>query len=92
MKVTEPFAPCVTAVIAAEAPSKLSAEAPFVPVIKLAVMAVSSLVVKLSPTMSATGLTVMATLLVSVSTPSVVNTVRIVLPLKSAVLVAELAE
>ena len=89
---TVPFAPWVTAVIAAEAPSKLSAEAPLVPVIKFAVIAVSSGVVKMSPTMSATGFTVMATVLVSLSAPSVVNTVSVVLPLKSAVFEAAVEE
>ena len=67
MNVTVPFAPCVTELRARPAFSKLSAEAPPVPVITFAVTAVSSAVVSESPTMSATALTVIATVSVSES-------------------------
>ena len=83
-----PWAPWVTAVTARPGFSKLSALAPLVPVMALKVMAVSSGVVTLSATMSGTGVTVRATVSVSVRVPSVVATVRSMLPapvLKSAV-------
>ena len=51
------------------------------------VTAVSSAVEAVSSAMSATGVTVIATLSVSVRLPSLVSTVRVAAPLKSAVLV-----
>ena len=66
MNVTVPFVPCVTELSTGE-PSKLSALAPEVPVITFAVIAVSSLVANVSATMSATALTVIPTVSVSVS-------------------------
>ena len=62
---TEPCVPWVTLVNARPASSKLSALAPFVPVIRLAVTAVSSAVVRLSAAMSATAVTVTDTVAVS---------------------------
>ena len=91
MKLTVPFTPCVT-LVSVGAPSKLSALAPPVPVITFAVTAVSSFVLKVSATMSATAVTVMFTTSVSVSVPpvpvaprSLVVIVSAAAPLKSAV-------
>ncbi len=69
------------AVICGLAPSKLSAVAPFVPVTGLNEIGMSSFVVTVSAVMSATGVTVMATVSVSVSAPSLVAMVRVSLPL-----------
>ena len=63
--VTAPCAPWVTLVNARPAFSKLSALAPFVPVIRFAVIAVSSVVVSVSAAMSATAVTVTDTVAVS---------------------------
>ena len=76
-----PCAPCVTDVTARPAFSKLSAEAPLVPVIALNVIAVSSLVVIASATMSATGLIVIAVVFAVDSEPSVVLKLSVALPL-----------
>ena len=55
---------------------------PPVPVIRLAVIAVDSLVESVSATMSATAVTVMATvLLMADASPSLVDTVSVSLPL-----------
>ena len=89
MNVTEPFAPCVTAVNARAPDSKLSALAPSVPVITFAVIAVSSFVVSASPTMSATAFTVTVSgwlaVVTAVAVPSllVAVTPRLIVPLKS---------
>ena len=81
---TLPFAPWVTDVRTG-VPSKLSALAPLVPVSTLAVMAVSSFVVRLSSTMSATAVTPMLISCVAVwPSSSVIVTVKVSLPLKSA--------
>ena len=84
---TVPFVPCVTLVSVRPPSSKLSAFAPLVPVITFAVIAVSSFVVNVSATMSATAVTVIPTVSVSVKgTPalSVESTVSVSVPLKSA--------
>ena len=54
---TEPWLALVIVVILRLASSKLSAEAPLLPVIRLTLMSVSSLVVRLSALMSATAFT-----------------------------------
>ena len=79
-KLTLPLAPCVTAVTFG-VPSKLSAEPPPTPVMALNTIAVSSLVVTLSATMSATALTVIVTVSMSVSAPPLLVTVIVSVPL-----------
>ena len=76
-----PTGGCVTAVTTRPAFSKLSAVAPLVPVITLNVSGVSSNVVTVSEVMSATAVTVIATVFVSVSAPSEVATVSRSAPL-----------
>ena len=72
--VTEPYVPWVTAVTSG-VPSKLSLPS------TLVVTAVSSLVLAVSSTTSATGATVMASVSVSESAPSLVAMVRLIDPL-----------
>ena len=85
-KVTVPFAPCVTEANCRAAFSKLSAEPPPAPDITLALTSVSSLVVRLSTTVSTTGVSVMVVVSVSEpvlgeATPSVLTIVKGIGPL-----------
>ena len=79
--VTLPCAPCVTDVTVRDGSSKLSADAPLVPVSTLNVTAVSSFVATVSLTMSVTGVMVSATLFAVVSEPSPVLKDSVALPL-----------
>ena len=74
-------------VICGVVPSKLSTVAPLVPVIGLKLIAVSSLVLTVSFVMSTTGVMVSAMLLTTAAAmPSLVETLTLPAPLKSAVL------
>ena len=81
VKLTDPLAPWVTALIARAALSKLSALAPLVPTIGSKLTAVLLLVVTASATMSATGAIVMATVLLALKAPSLVTSVSVAVPL-----------
>ncbi len=76
-KVTLPLEPWVTETITRPAFSKLSALPPPAPVSALKTMAVSSLVETASATMSATGVTFIAIVSLSLRIPSVVSTVKL---------------
>ncbi len=76
-KVTVPFVPWVTALTTRPPFSKLSALPPPTPVSALKVIEASSLTETVSETMSATGVTLIATVSVSEAVPSLVTTVRL---------------
>ena len=78
---TTPLAPWVTALTARPRFSKLSALAPLLPTIGSKLTAVLLLVATVSATMSATGVIVMATVLLALSTPSLVTSVSVAAPL-----------